>query len=99
MSTNSQVQPIQVTPLGLNGSGRNTEMGKALSKQNEELTMHIAQSATDTQYDPTMPSRTTTSQFVHEGFCNHSKSLIYTFGVCGILFIVYGLVVDGRKHR
>ena len=98
MSSDIVLQPIakQVNPIGLNGSGSTTQMGKDLEKQNQQLTMQIAQASADEVYDATVPQRTESAQFVHESFGNMgpSPSLAYSIGVVGILFIVYGLVVD-----
>lgn len=83
----------QVTPIGLNGSGSTTEMGKNLEKQNQELTMQIAQAAADDVYDATVPPRTQPAKYVVEPFKNQTN-LAYSIGVVGVLLIVYGLVVE-----
>ena len=91
-----QSSAIQVTPTGLSGSGSTTEMGRKLEKQNEELTMQIAQAGTDREFDAKVPDRKEPAKFVTERFCNpgQTKPIAYTIGVVGILFIVYGLVVE-----
>ncbi len=98
-----QSSAIQVPPIGLNGSGSTTEMGRKLEKQNEELTMQIAQAGTDREFDAKVPDRKEPAKFVTEQgtnvterFCNpgQTKPIAYTIGVVGILFIVYGLVVE-----
>jgi hypothetical protein len=93
----SQTVAKQVIPIGLNGSGSTTEMGKSLEKQNQLLTMQMAQASADDVYDAKVPSRTNQSKYVNEAFCNYradTKNLAYSVGVVGILFIVYGLVVE-----
>lgn len=86
----------QVTPIGLSGSGSTTQMGKDLEKQNQQLTMQIAQASADEVYDAKIPPRTVQAKYITEAFCNPGqvKSLAYTIGVVGILSIVYGLVVE-----
>jgi hypothetical protein len=86
----------QVVPIGLNGSGSITEMGKNLEKQNQELTMQIAQAAADDVYDAKVPPRTSPEKYVNEPFINKDKGvpLAYSIGVLGVLLIVYGLVVE-----
>lgn len=71
-------------------------MGKDLEKQNQQLTMQIAQASADEVYDAKVPPRTDQAKYITEPFCNpvHTTSVAYTIGVVGILCIVYGLVVE-----
>jgi len=87
-----QTTAKQVIPLGLNGSGSTTDMGKSLEKQNKELTMQIAQSAADDVYDAKVPPRVTPQKYVIEPFAGTTR-VAYSIGVVGVLLIVYGLVV------
>jgi len=88
-----QIAAKQVTPIGLNGSGSTTDMGKNLEKQNKELTMQIAQSAADDVYDAKVPPRVVPGKYVIEPFTDATR-VAYSIGVVGVLLIVYGLVVE-----
>lgn len=102
MAENSSPAPVsqsvakQVTPIGLNGSGSTTEMGKNLEKQNQILTMQMAQASADQVYDASVPPRTQPEKYVTEPFCDKStaSNIAFSVGVLGFLFIVYGLVVE-----
>ena len=102
MSSESTPAPLQqnvakqVVPIGLNGSGSTTEMGKSLEKQNKELTMQIAQATADEEFDAKVPPRTEPAKYVVSNFTNPEKTepVAYTIGVIGVLLIVYGLVVE-----
>lgn len=88
MSTN---QAIRVAPLGLSGSGAQSEVGRKLDMQNKEITMMLAQSNADTVYDPDPAKRPTEAQMI-SGFENYSASTGTVIAVCGILLFVYGIV-------
>ena len=88
MSTN---QAIRVAPLGLSGSGAQSEVGRKLDMQNKEITMMLAQSNADTVYDPDPAKRPTEAQMI-SGFENYSASTATVIAVCGILLFVYGIV-------
>lgn len=102
MSAESNPAPVtqnvakQIVPIGLNGSGSTTEMGKSLEKQNLELTMQIAQASADDVYDAKVPPRKEPAKYVVSNFSNPEKAepVAYTIGVIGVLLIVYGLVVE-----
>lgn len=53
--------------------------------------MMLAQATADSVYDPAPAQRPTDAQIV-SGFANYSSGTATVVGVCGILFIVYGLV-------
>jgi len=91
MSENTSVQGVRISPIGLSGSGTQTETGRKLLKENDTLTMMLAQASADGVYDPPPAQRPTTAQFV-SGFENYSAGMATAVAVCGILFFVYGLV-------
>ena len=91
MSNSTSVQGIRIAPIGLSGSGTQTETGQKLLSENKDLTMMLAQATADGVYDPAPAQRPTNAQFV-SGFANYSSGTATVVGVCGILFIVYGLV-------
>jgi hypothetical protein len=84
-------QAIRVAPLGLSGSGAQSETGRKLDTQNKEVTMMLAQSNADTLYDPDPAKRPTEAQMV-SGFENYSASTATAIAVCGVLLFVYGIV-------
>ncbi len=53
--------------------------------------MMLAQATADGVYDPAPAQRPTNPQFV-SGFANYSSGTASVVAVCGILFIVYGMV-------
>lgn len=53
--------------------------------------MMLAQATADSVYDPAPAQRPTNAQIV-SGFANYSSGTATIVGVCGILFIVYGMV-------
>lgn len=91
MTENTSVQGVRVAPIGLSGSGTQTETGRKLLVENNNLTMMLAQATADGVYDPPPSQRPTTAQFVSE-FENYSAGTATAVAVCGILFFVYGLV-------
>ena len=91
MSENTSVQGVRVAPIGLSGSGTQTETGRKLLVENNNLTMMLAQASADGVYDPPPAQRPTTAQFV-SGFENYSAGTATMVAVCGILFFVYGMV-------
>lgn len=84
-------QAIRVAPLGLSGSGAQSETGRKLDLQNKEITMMLAQSNADTIYDPDPAKRPTEAQMV-SGFENYSATTAVSIAVCGVLLFVYGIV-------
>ena len=92
MASNQQVQPLQVKPLPITGSGSKTQVGRDLHAKNINLTMQLAQVQADTKYDPTVPKRPTEAKLV-EHFQSDSTPLVTTLAVSGILLIVFGLVL------
>jgi hypothetical protein len=82
---------MRVAPIGLTGSGAQTETGKKLMAENNTLTMMLAQGISDGVYDPAPSQRPTDQQFV-SGFENYSAGTATAVAVCGILLFVYGLV-------
>jgi hypothetical protein len=91
MSNSTSVQGTRIAPIGLSGSGTQTETGRKLLSENKDLTMMLAQATADSVYDPAPAQRPTDAQIV-SGFANYSSGTATVVGVCGILFIVYGLV-------
>ena len=89
-----QVQPVQVKPLSLGGSGSKTKVGQELIEHNNALTMLSAQANTNTVYDATVPSPQQPAVFV-QGFSDYSVPITSaSLAVCGILIFIYGIVVD-----
>lgn len=89
-----QVQPLQIQPLSITGSGSKTNTGIELARQNEQLGMMFAQAQANTVYDPKVPASPTQQKFVEKFTNQYGSSTALTLAVSGILLIVYGLVVE-----
>lgn len=87
MATNAK----QVNPLPIGSGGSNTTTTQ-MNQTNETLTMMMAQTTKDTQFDPPPPKHITAQQVI-QNFCSGSQlSTPQMLIVIGCLCIVYGIV-------
>lgn len=90
-STNgtNAVKAVQVTALPI-GSGGNNQLGKEMSKTNEQMTMMMAQANANSRFDPPTPAPVTKQ--VVQAFCSDSEPTSVVIGAIGCMFIIYGLI-------
>ena len=90
----NSVQPLKVNALPISGSGSKTQVGQDLMKQNQSLTMQLAQVSADTKYDAQTPPPPTKQVFIESFTSAKEAPLISGLVVSGILLFIYGLVVE-----